>query len=375
MAYLEITGLPMRSSGGDFGLTINIELERERGLSVLSDDGVLPRVLVESVTGTVNFSGEIFLNGIRIDPLPSQKRSIAFLGDVPGVIPNRTVRENLDMALATRETSVSEDVFLVDQELTEGPLAGLGDTQARLLDDSTRTFLAAARLLLAGCDLLIIRQLPVPGFVTGNGVACWNPVMQLDSLLELKNLLRRFRATWINTLTDPACVHLLSDRLVIFADNSLMQEGSLRECINVPASRMVADFLAYPRMNYRTVRVERDGPFMMLRSGRYGFSVSEYIKRYIGSREGEEVIMGVRPEDLGLRPYETGDPTVLNLAKVMRVDSVPGAQVIRIDAEGDEWLALVDTSRPMYTGQLVELRPDPDNIRIFHPVNGAYLLD
>jgi len=375
MAYLEITGLPLKQPMGEFGLTVNLELERLRGLSVLSDDGELPRVLADAITGRADFSGEIVLNGRRIDPMPARKRPVRVLGDVPGVIPGRTVRENLELALKRRALEVGDEVFLVEQELQTGMLAGLGNMRAESLDPAASTILAAARILLVGFDLLLIQKLPVPCIRSRHDDDSWKPGMLLDALLELKDLLRRHRATWISLLTDPACVHVLSDRVAVFAQGGIIQEGSLRECMNAPASRLVADFLAFPRMNYRTVRVERDGPFVLLRSGRYGFNVSEYVKRHLTSREGDSVILGIRPEDLRVRAYETGDPTVINLAKITRVDAIPGALVVRLDVEGDEWLAMVEPGRSVFTGQLVELRPDPDKIHLFHPINGASLLD
>jgi len=373
MAYLEITGIPIRETPDGFGLTVNIELEKGRGMSVLSDDGIVPALIADAVEGRADFSGEIILNGMRIDPMPAKARSVSVMGIENGIIAGRTVKENLELALKGRKLSIGEEVFLVEQELSGGFLAGFGDTRAGLLDRSTATILALERILLAGCDLVLIRKLPVG--MDRNGVCGWNPGMHLDALLEMKNILRRHRATWLSLLTDPAVVHVLSDKVVMFSKGNLVQDGPFRECINAPASRLVADYLAFPRMNYRNVRIERDGPFVMLRSGRYGFRVSEYIKRRLSPREGEDVVVGIRPEDLGVRAYETGDPTVLNLAKVLRVDAIPGALAARLDCEGDEWVALTEPGRSIYTGQLVELRPDPDKIHLFHPSTGVSLLD
>ncbi len=373
MAYLEITGLPMRGSGDGFDPAVNLSLEQGRGLSVLSDNGVLPRALSDALIGTGPFIGEIYLNGVRIDPIHPRKRSIRVLGKTSGIIPHATVRENMELALRGRAMTEGEAVMMVERELSEGALAGMADARAGSLDSSRRTILAATRALFAGCDLLLITSLPVPG--GRNEVRSWRPGSQLDALLDLKGLLRRLRATWISLLSDSSAVHVLSDRIAIFSGGTLTQEGGLRECISAPSSRLVADFLAFPRMNYRTVRVERDGPFIMMRSGRYGFHVSEFLKRAAASREGEEVVFGIRAEDLGLRPYEKGDPTVLNLAKVRRVDVMPGALIVYLDMEGDEWVALTEPDRPFFTGQLVELRPDPDKVHLFHAAHGSSLLD
>jgi len=376
MAYLDVTGLPLTGLDDQFGPAFSFSLERERGLSVLSDDGMLPSALVHAILGTGYFNGEVILNSRKIDPLPPKKRAVAVLGDVPGVIPGRTVRENIELAMkkSRAPVSLSEEVFLIDQMLSEGSLDGLADVKAKSLDHTGRTMLAALRLLIGGCDLMIIKRLPVPAF-RSNGEPIWEPGFQLDALLELKNVLRDFRATWISTLTDSGCVHVLSDRVAIFSRNALIQEGSLRECLNAPANRLVADFLSFPRMNYKRIRIEYDGPFVMLRGGRYGFRVSEYIKRQLKSHEGEDVVIGIRPDDLNIRPYEIGDPTILNLARVTRVDSVPGGLVVRLDVEGDEWLALAGQNRTLYTGQLVELRPDPDRIYLFNPTNDSNILD
>ena len=374
MAYLEITGIPLRAQESDFGPTVNLMLERGRGLSLLSSDGVLPGAVVDALTGYGRFTGEIFLNNRRIDPMPVRARAVKVLGDTPGIYPRLTVRENLELALRDRAVTDTESVFMVERELTESSLAGFDKVRAGMLDDTGRTILSAARILLTGCDLLAITGLPVPGQKYAVDMN-WHPGLQLDALLELKGLLRRHKATWVSVLTDPACVQVLSDRVAVYAGGNLVQEGSLRECLNAPQSRMIADFLSFPKMNYKTVRVEFDGPFVMLRSGRYGFRVSEFAKRHLTVKQDDEIVLGLRPEDIGLRPYETGDPTVINLARVIRVDSLPGVQAVRLDLEGEEWVALTDSSKYISTGQLVELRPDPDRIHLFHPAHGGSLLD
>ncbi len=377
MAYFEITGLQTGSKGEDFGPTVSLELEKGRGLSILSDNESLPKLLSDAVEGKSRFSGEIILNGMRIDPIPSKKRAVHVLGGSPGIVPGRTVRQNLEAALASskRSLSIGEEVFLVDQELETGSLAGTADLKAGNLDDVGRTVLAAVRILLSGTDLLLIQSLPCPSRGTREGNRTWNPGFQMDALLEIRNLLRRYRATWINFLSDPACVHILSDKLAIFSQSMMVQDGSLKECMTAPASRMVADFLSFPVMNYKRARVEQDGPFIMLRCGRYGFRVSEYIKRSVASREGQELVLGIQPDSLGIRTYETGDPTVLNLARITSVDNVPGGLIVRLDADGSDWVAHTEPGRALFTGQLVELRPDPDMIMLFHPHNGANLLD
>jgi multiple sugar transport system ATP-binding protein len=375
MAYFEIIGLPVRAAADHFGPTVGLTLEQGRGLSLVADDEEFPRAVAGALLGTGGFSGEIILNGRRIDPIRAADRPVKALGQTGGIVPHRTVRENLESAVQRRGASEGEAAMLVERELADGGLAGLDEVPAGSLHSAGRTILAASRILLAGCDLLLITRLPVPGSPADRSKKIWGPGLELDTLLDLKGVLRRLRATWVNFLTDPACVHILSDRLAVFSAGRLVQEGPLRECINAPATRLVADFLAFPRMNYRTARVERDGPFLMLRSGRYGFRVSEYIKRSIASREGEDVVVGLRPEDLGLRPYETGDPTVMNLARVLRVDAIPGALAVVVDLEGEEWVGLTEPGRPFFTGQLVELRPDPDKLHLFHPLQGTSLLD
>ena len=375
MAYFEITGIPLRPREPEFSPTVSLLLEKGRGLTLISDDGELPRELIESLTGYGRFVGEIFLNGMSIDPVPARRRPIKVLGNTPGIIPGKTVIQNFEDALRLRNLSEGESAMLIERELSEGPLSGFADVRAGTLDSAGKSILAATRYLMSGCDLLLIANLPVGRSKSKSETNGWRPGFQLDALLGLKNLLRRFRATWISTLSDPICVQILSDNIAIFADGNLVQEGSLRECMNAPSSRTVADFLAFPKMNYLKVTVGRDGPFITLQSGRYVFHVSDFIKRQITHRVGEEIIMGVRPEDLGIRAYQTGDPTVLNLARVLMVDDFPGMQLVRLDLEGMEWIAIVETVRAAYTGQLVELRPDPDRIHLFHSLNSTSLLD
>jgi multiple sugar transport system ATP-binding protein len=84
----------------------------------------------------------------------------------------------------------------------------------------------------------------------------------------------------------------------------VMKDGVIQQCDGAlaiyhhPANRFVAGFLGSPPMNFFQGRLERDGDRLLFDEGTAKIPVPAWARDQLASRDGTDVVMGVRPESL-----------------------------------------------------------------------------
>jgi len=90
----------------------------------------------------------------------------------------------------------------------------------------------------------------------------------------------------------------LGDRVVVMKDGVVQQVGEPLELYNQPANRFVAGFIGSPAMNFVAVTVtEANGSLIAENSG-LRIKLPDETARRLQGYIGDEVTLGVRPEDL-----------------------------------------------------------------------------
>jgi multiple sugar transport system ATP-binding protein len=172
------------------------------------------------------------------------------------------------------------------------------------------------------------------------------PLSNLDTPLriglrrELKELHLRFHSTMLYVTHDQDEALCLGDRIGVMERGQLHQIGTPQEVYERPRNRFVAGFLGSPGMNFlEGSLVGAPGGIQFQASGiEYSFPVSlseanggrQALER-LGSRLNQPVVLGVRPEDVLLRPPREGVSTPR--ARVTFVDWLGAASLIHLEVE------------------------------------------
>jgi multiple sugar transport system ATP-binding protein len=157
------------------------------------------------------------------------------------------------------------------------------------------------------------------------------PLSNLDAKLrvmrvELKKLHCRLGTTAIYVTHDQVEAMTLGDRVVVMKDGWVQQVGEPLELYNQPANRFVAGFIGSPAMNFVNVTATEIGSAIWIANPGLQIKVPNAWAHGLHGYLGQEVTLGVRPEDLRLA--SGADSNELSFDSVVEVVEQLGSETL-----------------------------------------------
>jgi multiple sugar transport system ATP-binding protein len=147
-------------------------------------------------------------------------------------------------------------------------------------------------------------------------------------------------------------------------DGLIQQVGEPLELYNNPANRFVAGFLGSPAMNFATVRVAGANGSLWAESAGIRLKVPSEVAPRLGRYSGQEVTLGIRPEDL--RIASPADPPELSLDATVEVVEKLGSEILLdVKVGGSTMVAAVEPSALTKVRDQLRLTPNLDRLHFF----------
>jgi ABC-type sugar transport system ATPase subunit len=304
-------------------------------VSLLGPSGCGKSTTLNMIAGLeAGTSGEILIDGQRVDDLDADKRDLAFVFQDYALYPHMNVYENIAFGLRMRKVPKPEIDQRVHDSARRLDIEHVLRDKPRRLSGGQRQRVALARAIARRPAVFLFDE----------------PLSNLDALLrdqtrsELKLLHAELGATSVYVTHDQEEAMTLSDRIVVMSRGKLEQYGTPYEIYHRPATDFVASFVGKPRMNLLPAR--RGG------AGRYDVAGSGLGVELPLSQP--EVRVGLRPEECALRdaapgeahgtvkviePLGNASDVIVDLGPALFTVRVPGFSSVRV---GDR--VQVDTS-------------------------------
>lgn len=293
MATLRLEGIEKVFPGGQKAVTgVDLEVSTGELVVLLGPSGCGKSTLLRIVAGIETPSaGRVFVDGTDITDVPPQKRDVAMVFQSYALYPHMTVRENLGFGLRMRGTPAPELKARVNEVAESLGLAPLLDRKPFQLSGGQRQRVALGRAIARRAKVFLLDE----------------PLSNLDAQLrvstraELSRLHRVLPAPMLYVTHDQEEAMTLGDRVVVMSAGRILQVAKPMEVYERPATRFVASFVGSPRMNFLPATMV--GPV----AGRLPGGGNAVLAAGSAVVAGENVVVGVRPEDLLLVAPGDGD--------------------------------------------------------------------
>jgi multiple sugar transport system ATP-binding protein len=194
------------------------------------------------------------------------------------------------------------------------------------------------------------------------------PLSNLDAKLrvqtraEILRLQQRLGVTTLYVTHDQVEAMTMGDRIAVMSNGILQQVGPPPALYDNPVNVFVAAFIGSPAMNFATVKAE-DGA---LKLGSRTLELSGRPARAAAQRQGKDLLIGFRPEDLELNG-QPGSSAVHIPAKVDVVEYLGHEELLHAESEGHEIVALVPSEKKVQIGDDVEFAVAHEKLHVFDP--------
>ena len=321
VAYLELQGV--RKEFGHVVALESLDLDLGRGefFSLLGPSGCGKTTALRIVAGfELPDRGRVVLDGRDITDVPPNRRDMGMVFQAYSLFPNMTARENVEFGLRIRRRPPEERARRAAELLELVGLGQHGDRYPYQLSGGQQQRVALARALAIEPRVLLMDE----------------PLSALDARVrvtlreEIRRIQTQLGITVLYVTHDQEEALSISDRVAVMSSGRVEQIGTPPEIYGAPATPFVAEFVG--TMN-RLEAVVEDGAAGRVRAG----SLRLVAHAVRGRREGERVLVLIRPESLTLEALPDGETPDGALVGRVAAHVFLGAMTrLKIDTEAGE---------------------------------------
>ena len=289
-SFVEFAGV-QKSYDGETLVVKDLSLRIRRGefLTMLGPSGSGKTTTLMMLAGfETPTSGDIMLDGARIDALPPEKRNIGMVFQNYALFPHMSVAQNVGYPLKVRGRPKAE---IADRVAKALDMVHLGSFAARMpgqLSGGQQQRVALARALVFEPKLLLMDE----------------PLGALDKQLrehmqmEIRHLHERLGITVVYVTHDQSEALTMSDRVAVFNAGIIQQVAPPSELYEYPANSFVAQFIG--ENNRLPGRIEAANGALCSVVLANGDVVTATLTEAAGV--GENCLLSIRPERVQIAP-------------------------------------------------------------------------
>ncbi len=316
---------------------------------LLGPSGSGKTTLLRAIAGFVlPESGEIRIDGQRIETVPVHKRGIGMVFQNYALFPHLSVFDNIAFGLQVRGLAAADIAQRVAEALHLVRLSGLEERRPRQLSGGQQQRVALARALVTRPKVLLLDE----------PLGALDKRLRQEMQVELKQIQRTVGITTLFVTHDQEEALTLCDRIAILSEGRLMQVGLPAEVYEHPASRFAAEFLGEANLFSGRVEPEATG-------GRVRTAAGLTVASTLPPPSDGEAILAVRPEKIQLIDPAAPTPGSANRVEGRILRSIYSGSSIayRIEIPGQE-LTVFEQNRaaaPRDAGAAVALFWSPEH--------------
>jgi spermidine/putrescine transport system ATP-binding protein len=334
-AFLALTGVA--KSFGDHVAVNEIDLEIARGefVTLLGPSGCGKTTLLRLLAGFEQpTAGSILLDGQDLTRLPPERRPLNLVFQSYALFPHMSVFENVAYGLRNKGLPDREIAQRVGASLELVGLQGAADRRVQELSGGMSQRVALIRAIVNEPDVLLLDE----------------PLGALDLKLrkrmqvELRAIQERLGTTFVYVTHDQEEALVLSHRVVVMNEGSIVQVGSPDDVYHRPVDRFVADFVGESSFLDAVVERAHDQGDVVVSLAGLGAPIAVGYHGDAPLERGEPRQVALRPEHLRLA--QAGGPLRGTVSDAIFIGSRVDVLVVLADGRTSLRVALTNGSPP-----------------------------
>lgn len=271
-------------SFGDVKAVNNISVTIKKGelVSFIGPSGCGKTTLLRTIGGFhQQDTGEIILDGEKIDHLPPERRLTGMVFQNYALFPHMTVYKNVEYGLGIQKVPHEERRRRVTKALAQVQLSGYEERKPSELSGGQQQRVAIARCLVLEPKVLLLDE----------------PLSNLDANLrmlmreEIRRLKEELDLTIIFVTHDQEEALSISDRVIVLHDGMIQQLDTPENVYKHPANEFVAKFVGHANLLEGTVENKQNKTYFKTKD--ITFEIDNKA-----SKEDEKVTAMIRPEQI-----------------------------------------------------------------------------
>jgi len=294
--FCTLVGVSLRSVSKHFGDVkavddVSLEIKDKEFVTLLGPSGCGKTTTLRLIAGLETLTvGDIYIGERLVNELPPKDRDIAMVFQSYALYPHMSVYDNIAFPLKIRKVQKAEAEKKVKYA---ADLLGIGKLLKRKpkeLSGGERQRVALGRAIVRSPQVFLMDE----------------PLSNLDAKLrvymraELIRLQKMLATTLIYVTHDQVEAMTMSDRIAIMNYGKLVQVASAGTIYNNPADTFVGGFIGSPPMNFIDCSYVTKNGEAYLDAGPFQTEVTSMKETISKNAKGSELILGVRPEDVGV---------------------------------------------------------------------------
>ncbi|MGL4310353.1 MAG: ABC transporter ATP-binding protein [Paracoccaceae bacterium] len=295
-------------------------------------------------------SGEILIDGEDVSQRPASQRDIAMVFQMFALYPHMNVRKNISYPLISQGVPRAQVAAKVAEVARILGIESILDKPVGGLSGGDRQRVALGRAIVRNPK----------AFMMDEPLGALDAEFREHMAEELRALHDRMGATTVYVTHDQLEAMQMGDKIVVMNHGVVEQFGTPQEIYDHPATLFVADFIGSPAMNF----LRFEGGFRRGDSSITLNGTSVNLPELQEEAEGRKLVLGVRPEHVGLT-----DSSAYR-GRVLASEYLGTTQILTIDTPHGRLKVRAPSHQHARLNEIVGLEFDAPKLSLFDAGSG-----
>ena len=302
---------------------IDLDIEDKEFIVLVGPSGCGKSTTLRMIAGLEGISeGEMYIGDTLVNNIPTKERDIAIVFQSYALYPHMTVRDNIAFAMRMAGVNKQERYKRVDEVARILQLSELLHKKPGALSGGQRQRVVLGRAMVRNPKVFLLDE----------------PLSNLDAKLrvtmrsEIVSLHRKLQTTFVYVTHDQTEAMTMGTRIAVISVGNVEQFDTPANLYYNPNNVFVAEFIGSPQMNMLEGRLVKEaGDVFFTATDKKIYLPQELVDRIHVDIQGQEVLLGIRPENIHYQATAEDENTVTVLAK--NVEQIGSDTFVYFDLE------------------------------------------